>query len=265
MGPTRKPPAESSQAILPPPGADRVHIDHGYANRITVHQTIRAHEGLALTNQRDVATRAANVHRDQIGYSGGRPCDLCADDARSRPREKQAHWPSACNGRNHEATARLDDLQRRSDSGGRESPLKATEIPIDDWFDICIESRHNRSFILPECRIDFMRHAHKNVRKFRLDNFPGPTLMRRIPEGKKKTNRDCLHTEFHKPACGSAYIVFVQGLDHLALRVDTFPDLNTTLAWREKSGCLGLQKNVIHLVTHLSPNLQHIAKTGSRQ
>ena len=81
-----------------------------------------------------------------------------------------------------------------------------------------------------------------------------------IEEREQEHDRDRLGTRRDKRIGGIGNGCFVERLQHLAGRADPLRHLASHAAGREKCRRLGIERELIHLVAHLPPDLQHVAE-----
>src|SRR4051812_40924891 len=95
------------------------------------------------------------------------------------------------------------------------------------------------------------------------DDLARTLLVLIVQKRKKKYDRDCLGTSGDKRIGSICNRCFVERLQHLAGRANPFWHLVAHASRREKSRRFRIKREFIHLVPHLTPDLEHVTKSLS--
>ena len=188
------------------------------------------------------------------------PGCLAADDAGGRTGEEEAHRAAAGDVGAREPPARLHDLERGRHPGIVQAPREVGEIAPHRRLDVRVEGGDRGPFVLAERGVDLARERDLELRMLRACELPYPALVLRVDEREEQAHRDAFGSGGDEPVERISHRGFVERLDDLARRADPLLHPDPHGARREEHRGLGVEPDLVHLASHLAPDLEGVAE-----
>jgi len=211
-------------------GADRVDVDHRNADRVVADGDVRRDERLAALDERDVAGRAAHVHRDDVldaaafGDVGG------TLDTAGGPREERVHRASARGVGGDEAAVGLHDLQFRAHVVVADLGLEVADVAVHDGFERGVQRRRQRSLVLANFREHVAGQRVGDVESRLAEQFGDALLVVAVLEGEQQRDSDAVDVRVGDGVGEVAGVALVEFAEHVPALVEAAGNLEAAVA-----------------------------------